>query len=139
MTKEQTNILIKEIEKFMIKNKQKFFNYAWREKIGEILLTENKYNKLIDWINIKLESYETTLNVLNPIDDFVNERFTNKENDELFIQYKQACSDIAMLINYKWIILDDKCSIKMRENIEKIICKLYKIHYNENLKIYIEE
>jgi hypothetical protein len=123
--------IIDSIEKFMIKNNKIFFSYAWRENITEMLSNESKYQKLVEWINKRIESEQIALNVFNPADK------SNEYTNEQFNAYKTACQNIAMLINIKYIILDNKCTIQMRENCEYAICKIFNVHYNEFLNIYV--
>lgn len=123
--------LLKNIENFMVKNNQQYFSYAWREKIDEYLSTESKYSKLVDWINTQIEFYKNNMNVFNPADKFED------YNNGYFKTYEDACKNIAMLLNFKWMLLDNHCTTEMRENIEYTICKIYKIHYNKELDCYV--
>lgn len=123
--------LLRNIEQFMIKNNQTFFSYSWREKINEFMSSESKYSRLIDWINDQIEYYRNNLNVFNPADK------TDDYNNSYFKTYEDACKNVAMLLNFKWILLDNHCTTEMRNNIEYSICKLYKIHYSKELDCYV--
>ena len=48
-------------------------------------------------------------------------------------EYLDACKNVAMLVNAKTIILDNKCTTKMRENWEYTLCKLFNLTYNKDL------
>ena len=39
----------------------------------------------------------------------------------------------------KIIILDKRCSIQMRENVEYAICKIFNVYYNKELNSYISK
>ena len=126
-----TNNLLKNIERFMVRNNQEYFSYAWREKINQFLTNESRFIKLVHWINEKIETYKINMNVFNPADKIEN--YTN----EYFNNYVDACKNIAILLNFKCIILDNNCTMRMRNNIEYALCKLYKIKYNKKLDCYL--
>ncbi len=123
--------LIKAIESQYDKSRDVFFSYAWRKCIGECLTDENKYARLVDWINKKIKENLEDINIYNPADR--NEKYTNG----FFESYCNACKELAMLINLKWIMLDDRCSLKMRENIEYTICKVFNIKFDSKYNMYI--
>lgn len=123
--------LIDAIKNEYSKSHEEFFGYAWREKLSDILIWENKYSKLIEWIDVKIDECLKSINIFNPADKF--EEYTN----EYFNNYKTACGNLAMLLNFKLIILDKRCSTKMRRNIEYTICKIFEIKYNDMLQRYI--
>lgn len=115
--------ILKEIEKELRKNNIEYFSYAWREKIINFLEDESRYSKLVEWIDNKIEFNRKYINVFNPADK--TESYTN----EFFKNYMEALKDFAFLINMKLILLDEKSTTKMRENIEYTICKLYNIKF----------
>jgi hypothetical protein len=119
-----SNKLIENIEKFMIRNNQTYFGYAWRENICNFLETETKYEKLLFWINKEIKTYGTEMNLFNPSDKF------DKYPISFFNTYKNACCNLTMLLNFKYIIMDERCTTEMRENIEESICKIYNISYD---------
>lgn len=113
------------------KHQTVYFEYAWREKIGEFLEAESKYERLVDWINKELELWGETANVFNPAD--------RNENTTLAMvnKYQEIMGKIAVLVHCKELLLDSRTTTKMRDNIEYTLCKLYKIHYSEELKCYV--
>ena len=129
----QAEDLIKAVEKEYGKSKDEYFNYAWREKITECLNEENKYSKLIEWINERIDLNKININIFNPADR--TEQYTNG----FFELYRKSCEEIAMLINLKIIILDKRCSIQMRENVEYAVCKIFNVYYNKELDSYISK
>lgn len=129
----QAEDLIKAVEKEYGKSKDEYFNYAWREKITECLNEENKYSKLIEWINERIDLNKININIFNPADR--TEQYTNG----FFELYRKSCEEMAMLINLKIIILDKRCSIQMRENVEYAVCKIFNVYYNKELDSYISK
>lgn len=123
--------LIEALESEYKKSRESFFRYAWRERISQDLVVENKYAKLVDWINEKIENELEAINIFNPADK--NEEYTMG-----FLKtYKEACQDLAILLNFKGLLLDDRCNVQMRDNIEYAACKIFNIRYNETLQQYI--
>lgn len=115
------------IKNIFKENNQEFFSYAWRENVENFLSAENRYTQLIDWINQQLETEFVVINVFNPSD-----------KDESYTQgyiknYLEACQNVAMLVNAKTIILDEKCTTEMRKNWEYTICKLFNLEYNKEI------
>ena len=129
----QAEDLIKAVEKEYGKSKDEYFNYAWREKITECLNEENKYSKLIEWINERIDLNKININIFNPADK------TKQYNNGFFNLFKKSCEEMAMLINFKIIILDKRCSMQMRENVEYAICKIFNVCYNKELDSYISK
>lgn len=43
--------ILAEVEKAVIGANKAFFKYAWREKLGEVLKAESRYDKLLTWCN----------------------------------------------------------------------------------------
>ena len=83
--------LLENIEKFMIDNNKVFFSYAWRENVNNLLSSEYRYSKLIDWINKEIATQKNNMNIFNPADKVIG--YTN----EYFKNYETACKNIAML------------------------------------------
>lgn len=122
--------LLENLKKHFRENNEYFFSYAWREKITEILDIEHKYMALVQWIDKQIENDMQCINILNPADKQCG--YTNKQ----FLMYQDACKNVAMLLNFKYILLHIDCNVQMRANIEYTICKIFNIKYNEELKIY---
>lgn len=125
-----TEKILKEIEKVFKKSNETFYSYAWRENVCNFLTKESKYNKLIEWIDTTISLNSSVVCAFNPADK--DDSYING----YFKTYKESCAIIAMLINFKIILLDSKTSTKMRENIEQTLCKLFNISYTESLNGY---
>lgn len=115
------------IKKLFEKNNQEFFSYAWRENISNFLSNENRYTCLLEWINERIDIEMAIINCFNPADKDETFSIGNMKD------YLKSCETVAMLENAKAIILDEKCTTKMRENWEYTICKLFNIVYNKEL------
>ena len=121
------------IQKIFEENNQVFFDYAWRENVEEFLSRESKYNQLVQWINERIEMEFGFINVFNPADK--DEKYSKRTMKE----YLSACQNAAVLMNAREIILDKKCTTKMRENWEYTLCKLFNLRYSKSLGyIHIE-
>lgn len=108
-------------------NNQEFFSYAWRESVVELLSSESKYSRLLEWINERLSFEFSIINTFNPADK--ESDYTKKQMKT----YLKACETVGVLLNAKYIIMSDTCTTKMRENWEYTLCKLYGISYNKDL------
>lgn len=118
------------IETELKKNNQEFFSYAWRENITNILENESRFNSLLKWIDSKIELLKININLFNPADktaDYTNETFNT---------YFNALREFALLINMREILISNTATTEMRNNVEYTLCKIFKIHYNNNLKEY---
>lgn len=126
--------ILKAIEKEIQKGNNEFFGYAWREKLNEIsdfLEEESKYARLVEWINEKIRLVNSTKNVFCPAD---------KSEDTTLAMvntYLKLMENLAVLIHCKELLLDSRSTIKIRENIEYTLCKIFKIRYSEHLKRYV--
>lgn len=123
--------LIEAIEKEFLKSRNEYFNYAWREKLDGIIADENKYCALLDWICNKVYASQSVIDAFSPADR--TQQYTNS----FFGIYADACRDVAMLLHLKGIIKDVRCTTEMRDNVEYVICKIYGVHYNKELGIYV--
>ena len=126
--------IVNAIEKEFKKKNDDYFSYAWREKLGELgefLAEESKYTKLVDWINHEIEICNETKNVLSPADK------DEKTTRGMVNTYLALMQKLAVLVHCRELLLDSRSTTKMRENIEYTICKLYGVHYSEQLKEYI--
>lgn len=123
--------LINAIEKQYAKTQDVYFSYAWREKIDKWLDAESKYARLVDWINERVADKQIDIDVFSPADK------TKEYSNGTFNLYRKACEEIGMLLHLKGLILDKRCTTAMRDNIEYTICKIFNIHYNEQLRCYV--
>lgn len=112
------------------KNSETFFTYAWREKIETFLAEESKFVKLVYWIDGEIGQNQELINAFNPADKYESYQIA------FFNTYKTACMNLAMLLNFKDILLDKRTTTEMRENIEYTICKEFKIKYVKGLNCY---
>lgn len=123
--------ILRKIENELNKSFITYFSYAWREKVDEMLTTESKYSKLVDWINKEIEEKMSTANIFSPADK------TEQHTNDFFKTFKDLSSDIFMLIYFRELLLDNRTTTKMRENIEYAIWKVFNVHYSEFLKVYV--
>lgn len=115
------------IKNIFRKNNLEFFSYAWRENVDNFLTAESKFSQLVDWINERLKDEFTMINVNNPADK--DETYSVSKMKS----YLEACRNVSLLVNAKEILIDDKCTTKMRENLEYTLCKIFNLKYNKDL------
>ena len=127
------NRILKRIRQEINNSFGHYFSYAWREAIGEMLEQESKYSKLVDWIDREIKDKMTTANCFS-FSDMITE---NDCKNTFFETFREQLSDIAMLTYFREVLLDDRTTTKMRENIEYSIGKVFGVHYDEYLKDYV--
>ena len=128
------NEIINAIQKEVDKGNGEFFAYAWREKLGELgtfLEEESKYSKLVEWVDKELEQTSSLKNIFCPADKDKNTTIAMVKT------YGDLMKKLAILIHCKSLLLDSRTTIKMRENIEYTLCKLYHIKYSKEFNCYI--
>ncbi len=108
-----------------------YFSYAWREKVDEMLKEESRYSKLVKWLDKEIEETVSLINVFCPADR--SEDYTN----DYFRTYKELMQNLAIMIHCRELLLDERTTTKMRENIEYTVCKLFNIHFSEFLNNYV--
>lgn len=108
-----------------------YFSYAWREKIGEMLTTESKYTKLVQWLEKEIEQELSMVNIFCPADR------TDDYTNGFFKTYMEHMQGLAVKIHARELLLDSRTTTQMRENIEYTICKVYNVHYSDFLNDYV--
>lgn len=123
--------VLRKIERELNGSFIQYFSYAWREKVNEMLTTESKYSKLVDWLNKEIESRLSMVNIFSPADRMEDYK------TEFYRTFREQLSDISFMIYLRELLLDEKSTTQMRENIEYTICKVFGTKYSEYLKDYI--
>lgn len=108
-----------------------YFSYAWRDKVDEMLAEESRYTKLVEWLDKEIRQKLSLVNMFCPADR------TEDYKNSFFQTYMEQMKDIAVMTHFRELLLDNRTTTQMRENIEYTICKVYKIHYSEFLNDYI--
>lgn len=125
------NKILRKIEREINNSFITYFSYAWRENLNEMLTTESKYSKLVNWLNKEIESKMSTANCFSPADK--TEDYTN----DFYRIFRELLSDISFMIYLREILLDERTTTQMRENIEYTIEKVFGTHYSEYLEDYV--
>lgn len=108
-----------------------YFSYAWREKVDEMLTTESRFTKLVEWLDKEIRQKLSLVNMFCPADRI--DGYTNQN----FQTYSEQIKDIAVMTHCRELLLDSRSTTQMRENIEYTVCKVYGIHYSEFLNAYV--
>jgi hypothetical protein len=120
------------MEKEFLKNNLDFFSYAWRENVLNFMEKESKFSYLIKWVNERLSLEFMLINTQNPADRDENYTIKNIKT------YMDSCKNVGILLNLKFILMDDKSTTKMREDVEHTICKLYNLYYKDKEGYFIK-
>lgn len=127
--------LIKAIQNELQKSGSSYFSYAWREKMEQInsfLEEESRHSKLVVWIEKELELMGEIKDIFCPADK--TETTTRREIDT----YLKTMQKLAVLVHFRELLLDDRTTTEMRDNIEYTICRLYALEYSEMLDCYVQ-
>lgn len=123
----EINEIVNKIELFFKKKNKTFFPYLFEESLGEILLSNTKLDKLVKWLDCRIEYNRVLADITNPATEILED---NKN-------YYNAIFEIALCLDIKYIMIHKNCTNIIRERLENHVCKKFKIHYNEELG-YIE-
>lgn len=115
------------------KMNETYYEHIWDKRIDMWLLEDSKYNKLSEWCENKIESYQHFINIFSP----VHKDNTYSQND--FKAYKKYVEEFAILIHLNSLLCNPKCNEQERENIEYTLCKTFNILYDKQLNTYIEK
>lgn len=125
------NKILRKIEREINQSFLTYFSYAWRENLNEMLTTESKYSKLVNWINKEIEHKMSTANLFSPADK------TEDYKTDFYNTFRDLLSDVALLIYLREILLDERTTTQMRENVEYTIEKVFGTKYSEYLEDYV--
>jgi hypothetical protein len=124
----------KSIKETLKKTSGTYFSYAWRDMlqgVSEMLEAEGKYSRLVDWIDKEVEFCNKTKDIFSPADK------DEKTTVAMVNTYCELMQKMAILIHCRLLLVDSQTTRQMRENIEYTICKLYGVHYSEELEQYL--
>lgn len=108
-----------------------FFAMAIHNKQGEYLEETSRFSRLVDWCDNEIRQAGIVLNVFSPADK------TKDYTQANFNLWRENIHIIAELLYFRELLVDSRATTEQRNNIEYTICKLYGIHYNEELGGYV--
>lgn len=108
-----------------------FFEMAFREQAGAFLEQASRFSKLAEWCEKEIKLAGDIINTLSPADK------TDGYTVELLKTFREQVHYVAELVYFHGLLLDHRTTTEQRENIEYTICKLYGVHYNEDLGSYV--
>ena len=110
-----------------------YFNMNWTTEIGKMLEEGSKFNSLVRLLDDEIELCRILVNGNCPAhrqDGYTRGHLT---------AYLTAIQKLAVLVHCQEMLLDERTTEQMRENIAYTLEKLYNIRYSEYLKEYIGE
>lgn len=129
-----TDKITSSIRQTLEKSTIRYFGAAWQRHIKCILMDESRYARLLEWINNELAQDAITVCIFNPAALADDKEFYTKE---VFEMYKTALLNQSLLIHARETILHDECTEQQRETVEKMVCKIFNIHYCKMLDCYM--
>lgn len=113
------------------KQNAEFFAMAWRQMEGALLEQASRFTKLVDWCDKEIRQAGGIINTFSPADKTVDYSTAQAK------LWREQVHYAAELVYFRALLLDNRTSNEQRENIEYTICKLYEIHWNEQLGDYV--
>ena len=127
----QTEKLLNALSEAFKESGEKFSEFLWRENIGEMIESQKRYSRLVEWIERQIDICMLRININTPANK--SEDYTNGK----FSDYLEDLKDVALLVNCKELLKDERTSREQRGNIEYTLGKIYGVHYSEYLEDYV--
>lgn len=108
-----------------------FFAQAIHDKQGEYLEETSRFSRLIEWIDNEIRIAGIVINTFSPADK--HDTYTTAD----FKLWREHLHIISEMLFFREILVDARTTTAQRRNIEYTACKLYGIHYNEDLGGYV--
>ena len=108
-----------------------YFTAAVKASAGEWLSNASRFAKLVAWCDKEIRRTGGIINVFSPADktaDYTNENFK---------LWREQVHYLAELLYFHDLLIDERTTNEQRQNIEYTICKLYGIHYSQDLEDYV--
>lgn len=113
------------------KSGEEFKVFLWRDKLGEILETQKRFVRLVEWIGRQIEICGLSISINAPMNR--DESYTKGD----MATYLEGVQRFAVLVHSRELLLDANTSGEQRKNIEYTLEKLYGVHYDEYLEDYV--
>lgn len=126
-----TKDLVDAIEKRLKKEGNLFLPSLWTEAVVKAAQKQNRWGKLLAWIDRRLDDLSIVTNVMTPANR--DEDYKKRDLDSWLDNMK----DIAVLTSCELILLDEKATEAQRENIEYTLEKLFGVRWSEYLNDYV--
>lgn len=110
---------------------EQFSEFLWKEKLGEMIETQRRFVRLVEWIDREIEVSGLSIDISAPM---------NKDKDYTkgdMAAYLDGIQRFAVLVHSRELLLDDRTNGEQRRNIEYTLEKLYGVHYDEYLECYV--
>ena len=121
--------ILRKIEYELKKGFSEYFSYEWRDRIGDsigdMLDTNSRFVKLAEWFQREINLRIPSINVLCPAD---RETYYTVG---IFRTYKETMADMAIMIHFRELLLDNRTTDKMRGEIEYAAGRIFGVRYNE--------
>lgn len=108
------------------------FAAEWRKNITDMQLRKRRYDALLQWINVQIKRFEIDVKILNPADK--NAEYTQKD----FKQFFRSMAQLGVLVQFRELLQDPKCTSAQAENIEYTIEKMFYVYYDASVDYYLD-
>lgn len=108
-----------------------FLPSVWTEAVVKAAEKQNRWGKLIAWIDRRLDDLAIVTNVMTPANR--DEDYKKRDLDD----WLENMKDIAVLTSCELILLDDKATEVQRDNVEYTLRRLFGVEWSENFNDYV--
>lgn len=108
------------------------FAAEWRKNITDMQLRKRRYDALLQWINVQIKRFEIDVKILNPADK--NAEYTQK----YFKQFFRSMAQLGVLVQFRELLQDPKCTSTQAANIEYTIEKMFYVYYDASVDYYLD-
>lgn len=108
-----------------------FFMAEWRDLSKLCFELSERYAKLVEWCDKEIKQAALTINTFSPVDKDGNYTV------DFLKTWREDLHYFSELVYFRALLLDNRTNNEQRKNIEYTICKLYGIHYNEYLGVFV--
>ena len=126
-----TKDLVDAIEKRLKKEGNLFLPSLWTDAVVKAAQKQNRWGKLLAWIDRRLDDLAIVTNVMTPANR--DEDYKKRDLDD----WLENMKDIAVLTSCELILLDEKATEAQRENTEYTLEKLFGVEWSENFNDYV--
>lgn len=108
------------------------FRAEWRKAKADLVLRARRYTALLKWIDKTICGLEIDVKCFNPADK------TDGYTKRFFKQYCDSMGQLAVLVQFRMLLQDPKCTEEQAKNIGYTIDKMFNVYYDCEMDYYMD-
>lgn len=125
------NELTQMLSQHIGREQAEFYAQAIHKEQGTYLEETSRFARLVEWIDNEIRNAGIVINDFSPADK------TDTYNTAQYKLWDEHVSLIGKLLVFRAFLVDSRSTTQQRRNIEYTACKIFGIHYNEDLGVYV--